>query len=78
MLMARILGISQYLKIEVQPSFMRGRGTKNWKLNTGNSLFSHHPGAAWSLCFSLFAHFIFLSPHVVFYHCAWLNKFSNS
>lgn len=38
MLMARILGSLQYLKIEVQPSFMRGRGTKNWKLisNTGS------------------------------------------
>lgn len=30
--MARILGISQYLKMEVQPGFTRGRGTRNWKL----------------------------------------------
>lgn len=32
LLMARILGISQYLKMEVQPGFTRGRGTRNWKL----------------------------------------------
>lgn len=37
LLMARILGISQYLKMEVQPGFTRGRGTRNWKLSCHTS-----------------------------------------
>ena len=57
---------------------MRERGTSNWKLiSNSGSYFLTNLGQPDLFCFSLLVHFIFLSLHVVFYHCTWLSKSSN-
>lgn len=76
--MAEILGISQYMKIEVQPDFVRRMGTRNWKLisNLGSyfltTLGLHGLPASPYLSTSCLS----LCMYVVFYHCAGLNKSS--